>query len=105
MHLNTTLNDRQKKVIQKMLSYLPNEFEGGMKVNKYMNITKSLRVTASRDLGDLVSKNIMQSHGKGRGCLLYIDCLARDFIIHTHKWIHCRNIFTLRLSTVYVDNT
>ena len=66
-HLNTTLNDRQKKVILKMLSYLPNEFEGGMKVNKYMSITKSLRVTASRDLADLVSKNIMQSHGKGRG--------------------------------------
>ncbi len=66
-HLNTKLNDRQKKIILKMLSYLPNEFEGGMKVNKYMNITKSLRVTASRDLADLVSKNIMQSHGKGRG--------------------------------------
>ena len=66
-HLKTKLNDRQKKVILKMLSYLPNEFEGGMKVNKYMNITKSLRVTASRDLADLVSKNIMQSHGKGRG--------------------------------------
>ncbi len=64
---NIKLNDRQKKVILKMLSYLPNEFEGGMKVNKYMNITKSLRLTASRDLSYLVENNILQSHGKGRG--------------------------------------
>ena len=66
-HINTKLNDRQKKVILKMLSLLPEQFEGGMKVQKYMNITKSLRQTASRDLADLVVKNIMQSHGMGRG--------------------------------------
>ena len=64
---NIKLNDRQKKVILKMLSYLPNEFEGGMKVVKYMNMTKSLRLTASRDLSYLVENNILQSHGKGRG--------------------------------------
>jgi Fic family protein len=74
-HINTKLNDRQKKVILKMLSYLPNPFEGGMKVQKYMNITKTIRVTASRDLADLVDKNVMQSHGKGRGVyyILSID--------------------------------
>ncbi|MEA3498458.1 MAG: Fic family protein [Campylobacterota bacterium] len=66
-HINTKLNDRQKKVILKMLSYLPDQFEGGMKVQKYMNITKTLRLTASRDLADLVEKNIMKSHGMGRG--------------------------------------
>lgn len=66
-HINTKLNDRQKKVILKILSYLPEEFEGGMKVQKYMNITKSTRQTSSRDLIDLVNKNIMQSHGMGRG--------------------------------------
>ena len=64
---NIKLNDRQKKVILKMLSYLPNEFEGRMKVVKYMNMTKSLRLTASRDLSYLVENNILQSHGKGRG--------------------------------------
>lgn len=64
---NTKLNDRQKKVIHKMLSYLPNEFDGGMKVSKYMNMTKSLRLTASRDLSYLVENNILQSHGSGRG--------------------------------------
>ncbi len=63
----TKLNDRQKKVILKMLFFLPEEFEGGMRVQKYMSITKTTRLTASRDLSDLLSKGIMLSHGKGRG--------------------------------------
>ncbi len=66
-HFKTKLNDRQKKVIFKMLSYLPEEFKGGMRVQKYMSITKTTRLTASRDLSDLVKKSVMLSHGKGRG--------------------------------------
>lgn len=65
-HRETKLNERQKKVIIKMLSFLPEEFEGGMKVQKYTNITKTTRLTASRDLSDLVLKGILISHGKGR---------------------------------------
>ena len=63
----TKFNERQKKVILKMLSYLPDEFEGGMRVQKYMGITKTTRLTASRDLSDLIFKGVMKSHGKGRG--------------------------------------
>ena len=65
-HQDKKLNDRQKKVIQKMLDSLPLEFEGGMKVKKYMNITKSTRVTANRDLTNLIELNIMQKHGLAR---------------------------------------
>ena len=50
-----------------MLAYLPEAFEGGMRVQKYIGLTKTTRLTASRDLTDLVSKGIMLSHGKGRG--------------------------------------
>lgn len=66
-HIKTKLNERQKKVILKMLSYLPDEFEGGMRVQKYMGITKTTRLTASRDLSDLLLKGVMKSHGRGRG--------------------------------------
>ena len=41
-------------------SFLPDEFEGGMKVKKYMSMTKSLRLTASRDLSYLVENNILK---------------------------------------------
>lgn len=66
-HRDSKLNDRQKKVILKMLSHLPKKFEGGIRVNKYMNLTKSQRLTASRDIADLVQKGIFESFGKGRG--------------------------------------
>jgi Fic family protein len=38
-----------------------------MRVNKYMNLTKSKRLTASRDISDLVEKGIFESFGQGRG--------------------------------------
>ena len=66
-HKEMKLNERQKKVILKMLSYLPKQFEGGMRVQKYMSITKATRLTASRDLSDLVKKGVMERFGSGRG--------------------------------------
>ena len=66
-HKRTELNERQKKVVMKMLSVLPEKFEGGMRVHKYMNLTKSTRITAGRDLNDLVEKGIMRRYGRGRG--------------------------------------
>ena len=72
-HQETKLNQRQKKAIQKMLSHLPEKFKGGMRVQKYMNITKTTRITASRDLSDLVEKNIMFRFGSGRGGYYELD--------------------------------
>ena len=66
-HKETSLNERQKKAILKMLSVLPEKFEGGMRVQKYMSLTKTTRITASRDLNDLVEKGVMQRFGSGRG--------------------------------------
>jgi len=63
----TKLNERQKKVINKMLLALPEHFEGGMRVHKYTGITKTTRITASRDLADLVEKGVMKKFGNGRG--------------------------------------
>ncbi len=72
-HRETALNARQKKVILKMLSALPEGFEGGMRVKKYMSISKTTRVTASRDLADLVEKGVMKHFGKGRGGYYVLD--------------------------------
>ncbi|MBL1243176.1 MAG: Fic family protein [Sulfurimonas sp.] len=78
-HRETKLNERQKKVILKMLSYLPEEFEGGMRVQKYMRITKTTRLTASRDLSDLLLKGVMQSHGKGRG--VHYSLVVKGYLV------------------------
>jgi len=63
----TDLNDRQLKVILKMLDYGIEGFEGGMTARKYMAITKTSKATATRDLQDLVQKECLSQIGAGRG--------------------------------------
>jgi Fic family protein len=60
------LNDRQLKVIKKMLDAEPKGFEGGMTAKKYMSITKASKPTATRDLQDLVILKILLAKGSGR---------------------------------------
>lgn len=62
------LNDRQRKVINKMLDLGQKEFVGGMNTRKYVSITKTSKATATRDLQDLVTKDIfVPVGGGGRG--------------------------------------
>lgn len=60
------LNERQLKVIIKMLDQGADGFEGGMSAKKYISITKTSKATATRDLQDLVNKNILTVQGAGR---------------------------------------
>ncbi len=60
------LKNRQLKVILKMLDQGSDGFEGGMSAKKYISITKASKATATRDLQDLVEKNILHLEGAGR---------------------------------------
>ncbi len=60
------LNERQQKVIKRMLEECENEFVGGMNARKYLAIAKTSKATATRDLGDLVEKGILTMKGGGR---------------------------------------
>lgn len=61
------LNDRQKKVIKKMLETYPEDFLGGLTNSKYVSMTKISPETAKRDMKDLVDKKILlQDAGGGR---------------------------------------
>ncbi|MFY0654519.1 MAG: Fic family protein [Cyclobacteriaceae bacterium] len=62
----TELNTRQLKAINRMLSDEPNGFEGGMNARKYISLTKTSKATATRDLQDLVKKEIFIPSGGGR---------------------------------------
>ena len=65
-HGNISLNARQQKVINRLLDS-GDRFEGGMTTRKYVGMTKCSSVTASRDLADLVDKNILLKRpGSGR---------------------------------------
>jgi len=61
------LNERQFKVIMKMLAYGIEGFKGGMTAKKYMSIAKTSKATATRDLQELVEKQCLLPMGAGRG--------------------------------------
>lgn len=60
------LNERQQHVISRMLTEAEDKFMGGMNARKYQAIAKVSKATATRDLQDLVEKQILASKGAGR---------------------------------------
>lgn len=60
------LNERQLKVIKRMIDEGEDTFEGGMNARKYQAISKTSKATATRDLQDLVEKEILIAKGGGR---------------------------------------
>ncbi len=60
------LNERQLRVIRRMLEEGPQGFKGGMSTKKYIAITGTSKATATRDLQDLVTNGALISSGAGR---------------------------------------
>jgi Fic family protein len=60
------LNERQQKVIRRMLDNGPNSFEGGINARKYISITGASKATATRDLQYLAEIGALISIGGGR---------------------------------------
>ena len=66
-HAQAQLNERQKKVISRILDAGPGNFTGGLTTRKYVSIAKTSRATAFREISDLLNKKILrQLPGKGR---------------------------------------
>ena len=64
------LNARQHKVLDRLLeagnTELGGGFLGGMTADKYAKITSTSKATATRDLGDLLAKKLLQVQGVGK---------------------------------------
>ncbi len=60
------LNNRQLKMLHRMLKEGSGGFQGGMSTKKYMAIAKTSKPTATRDLQDLVAKEVFIPAGGGR---------------------------------------
>jgi len=65
LHIHDDLNPRQKKVLNRLLDAGNEGFEGGINARKYMSLCDCSRVTASRDLSDLLEKGFIVSRGAG----------------------------------------
>ena len=55
-HRNTPLNEKQIKVLNRLLDVGVGNFEGGINTRKYASLTKVSKPTASRELKELVQK-------------------------------------------------
>jgi len=60
------LNQRQQKVVKRMLDAGHEGFEGGMTAKKFMSMTKASKATATRDLQSLYEIGIFIKEGGGR---------------------------------------
>jgi Fic family protein len=65
-HVKDVLNERELKVVRRMLDAGPEGFEGGMSAKKYMAIAKTSKATATRDLQELLEKEVLMLEGGGR---------------------------------------
>lgn len=61
--LKGQLNPRQEKVLNRIFKEGINGFKGGLSAEKYLRITKTSRATATRDLNDLLEKNVLTKTG------------------------------------------
>ena len=64
-HQGTDLNERQRKVLNRLLDAGQDGFIGGINTRKYMSLTKTSRSTAYRELSELVEKACLMPTGKG----------------------------------------
>lgn len=67
------LNLRQEKIIQRIFLEGPEGFKGGLSAKNYISITGASKATATRDLQDLVSKNILLVKGELKSTRYYLN--------------------------------
>lgn len=66
-HAQTVLNEREIKVLNRLLDAGPGGFEGGINARKYISLADVSKATATRDLTELVEKGcLVQREGGGR---------------------------------------
>jgi len=58
-HRNKALNERQIKVLNKILDIGVDNFEGGLNTRKYVSMTKVSKATANRDISQLLEYEIL----------------------------------------------
>ena len=66
-HRRTVINERQKKIINRLLDAGQEGFQGGLTTRKYVSMAKVSRATAFREISELLEKGILrQNPAKGR---------------------------------------
>lgn len=78
-HAATPLNERQRKVVQKLLDAGDGGFLGGLNAEKYIKITGASKATATRDLTALLQHGLLRVQGVGK---------ATRYQVNVPEWGH-----------------
>lgn len=71
-HAALSLNERQRKLLQRLLDAGDGGFLGGLNAEKAMKITGASKATATRDLSALVQYGLLWTHGTGKALRYYV---------------------------------
>ncbi len=66
-HSQTSMNERQRKVVNRLLDTDKGEFKGGLTTRKYVSLAKTSRATAFREIDDLVEKKVLIKDPASKG--------------------------------------
>jgi Fic family protein len=72
-HVGRKLNERQRKVLQRLLDDGDGGFLGGLNAEKYMKITGTSKPSATRDLAALVKFGLLWTKGQGKALRYYVN--------------------------------
>lgn len=75
--LKDELNDRQKRVLERMFREGLDGFKGGLSAENYIRITDASRATTTRDLHDLVEKDALIKIGELKSTRYYLNLKLR----------------------------
>jgi Fic family protein len=79
MHkISGTINERQEKAIMRMFAEGIDGFKGGLSAANYTTITSATPATVTRDLGDLVDKEVLIKTGEKKGTRYYLNIEVQD---------------------------
>ncbi|STX27674.1 Filamentation induced by cAMP protein Fic [Legionella beliardensis] len=67
------INERQEKILLRLFRAGPEGFIGGLSAKNYMNITGATIATTTRDLRDLVEKNLLIKTGERKSTRYYLN--------------------------------
>ncbi|RBI68754.1 DUF4172 domain-containing protein [Vreelandella sulfidaeris] len=76
-HATTVLNERQIKVLNRLLDTAGEEFEQGINARKYQSLAKVSKATATRDLAELLEKGCLSKLPGGGRSTRYSVLLGR----------------------------
>jgi Fic family protein len=75
-HAQTIMNERQKKVVNRLLAAGRDGFQGGLTTRKYVSMAKVSRATAFREISALLENGILrQNPAKGRSVSYDLNCM------------------------------